>query len=1127
MEGPAQPDALPDWAKFYETFGHLESMEITSFTFPFGLVSLDVAYCVTNKCLYVANGIVQGLSKLHLQDGRCTETTQVEFQEFTLPRSIVPSVSQPHFPPLIPCCIVVQPSSGHIYMSTTNYTGVFKICPQAGSVMGVETDCLMKSPHGLAMDKDGSTLYVTDVGNHSIYAISLEQPHDGIIATTANVSKAVRIAGKGYHGYFDGPGQDAQFNNPQGIGIMSNGDVYVADSGNSCIRKVSKNDGAYYVETIAGKAGCQGFVDGVGLEAEFTLPSDIAINNGFGCIFISDSGNNRIRKLDLQTRLVTTYAGIDECSALDGEIEKATFFYPMGVCEDENGYLYVVDYFESIRRVGHGLVQTLTTTDNKIRADQSFFLGCPLAIASCKKNKRTYLIDKSRSSVWMVEHGKRSISCFAGIPENRWIDRYDYPIISYLHSHSTCPTIKDFLGHFTSFNGLHSIAVHPDNGDVFVADLECVRRIDPATRYVVTTIFMRTFGFKTFRGLAVHGNTIYVADIGVGCIYRFTIEEKHHHSTNDDGSGQMEPVTGRFTFLPCPYKHLSKGDAPGHSPGMALTLDGSTLYVVDTGNHRIQKVILWGPKRGQVCTVAGHGCGFVDGVGLDAQFNTPSAIAIGSDESLYIADEGNNRVRRITSHDGMVSTLATVFVDHDGVGHLSETPLVQPRGLSIGHEGFLNVLHHNDRFVNRIDIRAKEFSPLRRNVQLSIDIVPPLANERYSGTAAEKGREAEAAPILVEGRSLEGAGFIGVEEQVAEEICGPQAQDLEVMASDLESRRRELETREQDIEKWRHDVETMHRKVLKNGQDVETMARAVEKRENEVIAVALASRNRGIQIVVPIPPVYWNLASKPSDGWHVTEKIRAFDMDAVILSLINQSKLHVDGCGHSPSNRSSSFLSNIKSIAVHRIENPSLWKRYVQMKEEMISRRSCPAPVIEPPINPDQVLDQRVNEVYLWHGTRRNRLELVGSTRTTDEYVIPAERIEADGFDERIANRGLYGHGIYFTSQSCKAGQYSNDSISKRDGKHVLYYSRVLLGDCYTAKGPMNDLRRPPKRRWNVFKHMQNLFAGSGEPPLLYDSVVVNEGIDGHAGPGTQVHREFVIYNGRQAYPEYEVVIQH
>lgn len=136
---------------------------------------------------------------------------------------------------------------------------------------------------------------------------------------------------------------------------------------------------------------------------------------------------------------------------------------------------------------------------------------------------------------------------------------------------------------------------------------------------------------------------------------------------------------------------------------------------------------------------------------------------------------------------------------------------------------------------------------------------------------------------------------------------------------------------------------------------------------------------------------------------------------------------------------------------------------------------------------PSAALDDTVNERLALHGTTRG----------------PLDSIMAAGFDDRLARQGgLYGVGIYFAEESCKAAQYCDAS-----GEKCIVLSRVVLGDPFFTKGPMRGERRPPLRAGTHY---------------VYDSIVAEVNIPNgrQGGQGRQEHREFVLFDRMQAYPE-------
>ncbi len=152
------------------------------------------------------------------------------------------------------------------------------------------------------------------------------------------------IAGTaGVAGSADGSGTNASFSNPQGIAVDSSGNLYVADYGNNTVRKISP-DGA--VSTLAGTAGISGSTDANGASASFSGPYGITVNTS-GVVYVTDSNNNTIRKIT-PSGDVTTIAGTAGTSGTTNS--PALFNYPAGIAVDSAGNLYVADEYNALIR---------------------------------------------------------------------------------------------------------------------------------------------------------------------------------------------------------------------------------------------------------------------------------------------------------------------------------------------------------------------------------------------------------------------------------------------------------------------------------------------------------------------------------------------------------------------------------------------------------------------------------------------------------------------------------------------------------------------------------------------------------------------------------------------------------
>jgi hypothetical protein len=196
-------------------------------------------------------------------------------------------------------------------------------------------------PSGVAVDATGN-IFVADASNYKIRKIT----SGGVVST---------FAGSGSYGNTDGTGTAASFGTPYGIAVDAAGNVYVAEQGNNKIRKITS---AGVVSTLAGSV-YQGATDGTGTAARFYFPSGVAVDAA-GNIFVADSYNHKIRKIT-PSGVVSTLAGSGSVGATDGIGTAASFYSPWGVGVDAVGNVYVADAGnQKIRKITPvGVVSTL------------------------------------------------------------------------------------------------------------------------------------------------------------------------------------------------------------------------------------------------------------------------------------------------------------------------------------------------------------------------------------------------------------------------------------------------------------------------------------------------------------------------------------------------------------------------------------------------------------------------------------------------------------------------------------------------------------------------------------------------------------------------------------------------
>jgi hypothetical protein len=169
----------------------------------------------------------------------------------------------------------------------------------------------------------------------------------------APVYRWTTLAGRASFGAEDGALAQARFNNPHGLAMNAAGDVYVADTGNHTVRKISRGG---VVTTFAGTAGRSGYVDGAGEVARFTSPTGIAIDSA-GNVYVTDAGNYLVRKIT-PTGIVSTLAGqAGKPGHTDGPAAAALFTHLAQISVDPTGNVYVMD--DGLRRIANGTVETL------------------------------------------------------------------------------------------------------------------------------------------------------------------------------------------------------------------------------------------------------------------------------------------------------------------------------------------------------------------------------------------------------------------------------------------------------------------------------------------------------------------------------------------------------------------------------------------------------------------------------------------------------------------------------------------------------------------------------------------------------------------------------------------------
>jgi formylglycine-generating enzyme required for sulfatase activity len=233
-----------------------------------------------------------------------------------------------------------------------------------GNKDGVGTQAMFHRPGGVAVAPDG-TIYVSDTGNNAIRKIDANGQVTKLAGNFLGSADGNFLGSSDgvFSGSADGTGEDAGFKNPQGIIVDKDGNILVADRKNHAIRKVTPQG---VVTTVAGSftgsgtGGFSGSSDGLASGARFNHPSDVVVDAS-GNIYVADSGNHAIRKIDTNGNVTTLAGDLGFSGYADATRDSAMFNSPQGIAIDSSGNIIVADTTNGlIRKVSpDGVVTTI------------------------------------------------------------------------------------------------------------------------------------------------------------------------------------------------------------------------------------------------------------------------------------------------------------------------------------------------------------------------------------------------------------------------------------------------------------------------------------------------------------------------------------------------------------------------------------------------------------------------------------------------------------------------------------------------------------------------------------------------------------------------------------------------
>ena len=532
---------------------------------------------------------------------------------------------------------------------------------------GPAVNAELNDPFGLALDQFGN-LFVADSLNNRIRVIG----PTGVINTWVGNGT---IGSVGAYGD-GGPATSASLNNPLGVAVDSFGQVYVADTGNNMIRKITLSGG---ISTIAGD-GLPGYSGdkSVAINAQLNHPADLLFDTNYN-LLIADTGNSLVRRITTDN-VINIFAGNTTEVGYYGDTLTADLiglFEPYSIVLDAAGDLYIVERGDGrVRVVTYSTAITNTVVGNGALG----FSGDSGASNLAMLNQPTGIGIDSAGNLYIADSENCRIrKAAAGGGTNAITTVAGNGGVSYSGDGGQATKAQ--------LNTPQGVAAD-SSGNLYIADTanHAVRKVT-AAGVISTLAGTGTAGYsgdggaaagsqlRGPQGIAVDSSgNVYVADTGNSRVRKIT------------SGGSISTYAGSGT---AGYggDGAAASSAQLNTPLSVAVDSAGNLYIADFGNNVVRKV----STSGTISTVAGNGIQGFSGDGgkaTAARLNGPQAVAVDSGGNLYIADSQNSRVRLVTP-DGTITTVAgTGIAGYSGDGRLAvNAQIANPAGLAVDSAG--------------------------------------------------------------------------------------------------------------------------------------------------------------------------------------------------------------------------------------------------------------------------------------------------------------------------------------------------------------------------------------------------------------------------------------------------------
>jgi subtilisin family serine protease len=622
---------------------------------------------------------------------------------------------------------LVVDGGGNIYVSDTYNHTIRKITPDGtvstlagsagitGSTDGIGSAARFHFPRGGAVDS-ANNFYFADQNNHTIRKVT----PGGMVSTLAGLA--------GTAGSANGTRSAARFNFPGGVVVDGRGNIYVADGFNNTVRKITPGG---VVTTVAGLAGTSGSVDGTGSAARFKYPTDVAVDLT-GNIFVLEYENHTLRMIS-PNGVVTTVAGLAGSSgSADGVGGSARFNQPVGITVDSAGVLYVADtYNHTIRKGIPGDSLTNFPPFISAIADQAAPLGTPVGpisftVIDFQTPPANLVVTPTSTNPVLLPNSNIGLG---GTGANRTVtltpaaNQSGTTLIELLVSNGSLSNKTSFAltiyepytfitmagsagkqgsadggGNIARFNTPVGIA-RDSAGSIYVTDTinSTIRKImlDGA----VSTMAGRPGTIGSTDGTGDAARFHYPIGLVVNSAGVFYVSDTYNQTIRKiTASGVVSTLAGSAGSIGS--VDGTGGAARFFYPRGAAVDSSDNLYVADQNNHTIRKIT----SGGVVSVWAGSAkqSGSADGIGSEARFNHPASVSIDAANNIYVADGFNNTIRKITP-SGAVTTIAGLAGTRGSVdGRGSAARFNYPVDAAVDSAGNVYVTEFENHTVRRI-----------------------------------------------------------------------------------------------------------------------------------------------------------------------------------------------------------------------------------------------------------------------------------------------------------------------------------------------------------------------------------------------------------------------------------------